>query len=389
MIKNIKINNIRNLTHIDLSLNHYNVFIGNNGSGKTSLLESIFLLSRGKSFRHFETKRYISHDATTCTIWATLGNLDNDTYDETIAIAKHKDINTPSQLRHNNTPLTSQAMLTKRLPVLLIDPSSMSILEEGTANRRQLLDFLCFHHTPNFYGAWLNYQRTLKQRNALLKSAQNLPTDSYAFTQLCEQIAAWDVGLSSYANDLNKIRKQVFDDWQAAFCETIHQLLPNHNTIHLGYQAGFDDQIELKQLLSERLLSDIELGYTRIGSHRADLSITITGTLSNGKSHKEQAINVLSRGEKKLLITALKLSGLPQLCVGHNLPIVLIDDIDSELDTQACQLLLKNLSTLPCQVLISSLDTKILNKLTQFIDSDKIATFAVNNGTITATANKS
>lgn len=385
MITKLHISHLRNLSDVSLSLGSCNVFVGDNGSGKTSLLESIFLLSRGKSFRHFETKRYINHTANACTVWATVAQDDDES---TFAIAKYKD-DTKTKLRHNQTPLASQAILTKQFPTLLIDPSTMEILEDGTANRRQLLDWLCFHSVPTFHHDWLDYQRLLKQRNALLKNAGQLPPHSHAFEQLCQQIGAWDSQLSIYAHKLHATRQAVFDEWLVQFNEQLTALLPEYaNQIVFRYQAGFDDDNTLSTILADRLIADIELGYTRIGAHRADLSIALHTPLANGKTHKEQAVNVLSRGEKKLLITALKLSGLPQVCQANPnaTPLVLIDDLDSELDGNARRLLLGSLAKLPCQLFMSSLSPTLLDELNEIFAEyphKKPLAFALKDGTIT------
>lgn len=362
MLTQLKVYHVRNLSDISLSLGRVNVFVGGNGSGKTSLLEAVYLLSRGKSFRHFEPKRYISHGKDACTVWASFG-------DETLAITKQKDATT--HLRHNQNN-TSQAALTKRLPTLVLDPSGMGILEDGTANRRQLLDFLCFHSDPQFHGVWLEYQRTLKQRNSLLKQA-------YISPAIRSQICAWDSVLSTKAQRLHTIREAVFGHWQPYFKQALADLLPDHHAhIALSYHAGFDPSTPLGQTLSARLESDIEAGYTRMGAHRADLSIVLHNPMHN-KTHKDHAINVLSRGQKKLLITALKLSGLPLLCQSGQTPIVLIDDLDSELDDTASLRLMQTLLALPCQIFVSSLDPAITARLPT---DDGMAVFDINSGTI-------
>lgn len=375
MIDTLKIKDLRNLSDIRMSLGAVNVFVGKNGSGKTSLLEAVFLLSRGKSFRHFEAKRYISHTKDTCTIWAAVG-------DDSFAIAKHKDPATKTDLRHNQSPLPSQAVLTKRLPTLIIDPSGMDILEDGSATRRQLLDWLCFHTEDGFHTAWLNYQRLLKQRNALLKTAQATPEHSEKRTALIGQIHAWDSGLSEYAHHLHAIRQQAFSRWQTAFSTLIDTLLPAYQgQISLGLLAGFDTDTPLKTHLAQRLAQDIELGYTRVGVHRADLTISLKSPMDNGKTHKEQAVNVLSRGEKKLLITALKLSSLTEVCTHatDSTPLVLIDDIDSELDENATDLLLTTLLGLPCQLFISSLNETLVSHLKNRTQKD-VRIFSIENG---------
>lgn len=352
LLTQLKIQNVRNLSDLSLSLGACNVFVGDNGSGKTSLFESLFLLARGKSFRHFESKRYITHGAERCTVWAMTNT------GERFAIAKHKSPDRPSQLRHNDLPIKNQATLTQLLPSVLIDPSGMHILEDGTATRRQLIDWLCFHCQPLFYDHWLAYQRQLKQRNALLKIAQNAQNP----TPFIAQIHAIDEILIKYANALHHDRQTVFDAWQPHFEECLAQLLPQYqNAIRLTLLAGFDQKKSLKDHLSERLAQDLEQGYTRVGVHRADLSIALHG-MADG-SAKEQAVNVLSRGEKKLLIVALKLSGLALLDPA-NPPMVLIDDFDSELDKNARTRLLSLLKDKPYQVFINSVNADIVNELT-------------------------
>lgn len=344
------------------------VVIGENSSGKTALLESIYLLSRGKTFRHHQPKHYIAHGQDTCTIWA------KKTDGETLAIAKHKDATT--SLKKNGLTAQTQAALTEQLPTLLIDPSSMEMLGEGAAARRQLLDWLCFHTDPMFYRAWLGYQKLLKQRNALLKHLKPHQTS--------RELNAWDTLISQQADTLHQSRLQAFTDWQMGCDDILSQLLPHRkDTLTLSYEAGFDPTVPLKDTLKNRLNTDIELGYTRVGAHRADIDIAITLPIQTDTltPKKDSAIHVLSRGEKKLLITALKLAGLPLVCARHSTtPLVLIDDITSELDERACKLLLQTVLSLPCQVFITSLTDDILDILTTLTDSENLAVFGIKDG---------
>ncbi len=352
MIRELAIHQVRNLKHARLSLDKYNLFVGDNGSGKTSLLESIFLLSRGKSFRHHQPKHYIHHQYDSCTVWAHL-DTEHDSY--TLALQKHQDATT--LLRLDGTPISTQSTLTLRLPVLVIDPSSMALLEEGSNSRRQLLDWLCFHGEAGFYPTWLEYNRLLKQRNALLKS-----------THAKHTIHAWDAQLSTAAHRLHDYRQAVFERWRTHLDNSIETLLPQyHAQLTIAYQAGFDTKRSLADILAERLEADIELGYTRIGAHRADIAVGIKLTPTDGQRRHEHAINVLSRGEKKLLITALRLSQLPLVChaqaPSQSLPAVLIDDIDAELDAHAIEILITQLTRLPCQLFITSLNLETAKRL--------------------------
>ncbi|WP_114701478.1 DNA replication/repair protein RecF [Psychrobacter proteolyticus] len=379
MIERLQISHLRNLTQISLKPAACNIIIGANGSGKTSLLEAIFLLSRGKSFRHHQPKRYIQHHQNNTTVHAKL----NDS--RTLAIQKQADATTI--LRLNQTTVYNQSILTEQLPTLLIDPSTMDMLEQGSASRRQLLDWLVFHMKQGFHPQWMAYQRLLKQRNSLLKSTRHLTQ-----VQLTE-LKSWDKGLSNHAALIHHYREQVFTEWQPYFAKSIVQLLPSYaEQLSLSYNAGYDTSVALDVQLNERLEQDLQLGYTRIGNHRADIHVhwrsdesisdQTTDHRTAASAHsiqtklptlKEQAANVLSRGEKKLLITALRLSQLPLLLNDEErsdslnddlsskaTPVVLLDDITAELDDRAIEILLSTLAQLPCQVFMTSLTDDIL-----------------------------
>lgn len=388
MIERLQISHLRNLTQVQLAPKACNIFIGANGSGKTSCLEAIFLLSRGKSFRHHQPKRYIEHHQSSVTVFANL-------VDGT-SIAIQKQLDATTTLRFNHANVYNQSVLTAKLPTLLIDPSSMEMLEQGSSQRRQLLDWLVFHMKPSFHPQWLAYQRLLKQRNQLLKHPKPLSS-----AQLSE-LRSWDSGLSNHAALIDHYRRQVFEAWQPYFQDSMAKLLPSYaNQLTLSYSSGFDSSLPLAEQLSERLAQDLQLGYSRIGSHRADIhvhwrsivdepqgktpddiaSVAITDSENDAEQNianasqetiakakpilKEQAANVLSRGEKKLLITALKLSQLPLLLTAElgalsATPVVLLDDITAELDDNAVKVLLSTLAKLPCQIFITSLSDEIL-----------------------------
>ena len=386
MIERLQISHLRNLSQVTLSTTACNVIIGANGSGKTSLLEAIFLLSRGKSFRHHQPKRYIQHHQNNATVHARLSD------SSTLAIQKQADATTV--LRLNQTTVYNQSILTEQLPTLLIDPSTMDMLEQGSASRRQLLDWLVFHMKQGFHPQWVAYQRLLKQRNSLLKKTRQLTQ-----VQLAE-LKSWDKGLSNHAALIHHYREQIFGEWQPYFAQSIAQLLPTYvEQLSLSYNAGYDTNVALDVQFNERLEQDLQLGYTRIGNHRADIHVhwrssessamhdglETKSTTTKGDAQtklpvlKEQAANVLSRGEKKLLITALRLSQLPLLlntekvvnttnsdCNSRVTPVVLLDDITAELDDRAIEILLSTLAQLPCQVFMTSLTDDIVplvNKL--------------------------
>jgi DNA replication and repair protein RecF len=286
----------------------------------------------------------------------------------------------------------------------------MDMLEQGSANRRQLLDWLVFHMKQGFHPQWVAYQRLLKQRNSLLKKTRYLTQ-----VQLAE-LKSWDKGLSNHAALIHHYRERVFTEWQPYFAESVLQLLPTYaEQLSLSYNAGYDTSVALDVQLNERLEQDLQLGYTRMGNHRADIHVhwrsdsAIDRQTSNIETAfpdhemnaklpalKEQAANILSRGEKKLLITALRLSQLPLLLndkeniasfdnnsLSRATPVVLLDDITAELDDRAIDILLSTLAQLPCQVFMTSLTDDIVPLVNKLWSKPKL--FHVKQGQILST----
>lgn len=374
-ITQLTISNFRNLRNMTLYPSSCNVFVGANGSGKTSLLESIYLLSRGKSFRHHQPKHYIAHGYPTTTVFAQLG--------ATQAVAIEKSLDASTQLRLDGESVTTQSPLAQRLPTLLLEPATLSQLEQGSQARRELLDWLVFHVEQSFHGSWLSYQRLLRQRNSLLKRYQGHAELSVIQRH---ELQAWDNQLSAYAAAIHQARSVMIKRWQPYFEAQIQVFLPAYaHQLRLRYSAGFDVERGLGAMLSERLPMDRDLGYTRVGSHRADLNVVIdlVTTDEHGRAHKHTlpATDMLSRGEKKLLMMALRLSQLPLLNAVNKTPLVLIDDITAELDSTALSLLLSGLQALKSQLFITSLSDDMVTSLMAIWQED-VTVFHVKHGEV-------
>ncbi|MFW2178142.1 MULTISPECIES: DNA replication/repair protein RecF [unclassified Moraxella] len=378
-LTDLQIHHFRNLTQLQLPLGGCNVFLGQNGSGKTSILESIYLLSRGKSFRHHQPKHYIQYGFDRTTVFAKL--TDPNTDSQTIAIEKAQDAST--QLRLNQNSVLTQSPLAKLLPTLLFEPITLNSLETGSQARREILDWLLFHVEQNFHPTWLKYQKILKQRNSLLKQ---IPHFAQISQWQHQEIQAWDKELGQYAEQIHQLRQPTIEAWQRHFSEQLAVFLPQYaDKLRLRYTVGFDSAVGLTATLAERLGQDLELGYTRMGCHRADINVMLDNTSidENGHSHKHSfpATDVLSRGEKKLLMLSLRLSQLPLLNSVGKVPLVLIDDITAELDDRALGLLLSGLKQVDSQLFITSLSADIVPKL-EAIWQQEVKLFHVEQGEV-------
>ncbi|UOG17611.1 DNA replication/repair protein RecF [Acinetobacter sp. PK01] len=334
-ITRLNIERVRNLKTVALSeLQPFNVFYGANGSGKTSILEAIHLLATGRSFRTHIPKHYILHDAQNAVVFAQSSS-------EKIGMQKH--INGEQVMKVNGDHIATQGQLAKLLPLQHIDPQSTDIIDQGAKPRRQLLDWLMFHVEPEFYHAWQYYSRALKQRNSLLKSQRYLSLES---------LEPWNKMLGEYGEILHSQRVAIVEQWNVFFQQDLHYLLPNLS-VELQYIAGFHTEHGLLQDLCIHHQKDVDRRYTEYGPHRADLRL---------KTPNGEADIVLSRGQKKLLIIALKLSQIAMLHACNKETVVLLDDLTAELDLAAQQRLIERLSQLGSQVFITTLEHESVQK---------------------------
>ena len=358
-LNRLRIERVRNLQTVVLDqLQPFNIFYGENASGKSSILEAIHLLATGKSFRTNLVKQYIQHSQADAIIYAESAHY---------RLGLQKQASGEQLIRLNGDTLATQSELARLLPVQMIDPESIAILDMGSKPRRQLLDWLMFHVEPDFYPLWLRYQRALKQRNNLLKTARH----DAAFAQT---IASWESALAEYGSLIHDLRENVILKWQPLFELYCQQLLPDVE-IHFSYSAGFELAVGLLESLKQHRQRDAERATTQHGPHRADLRI---------KTPFGVADEVLSRGQKKLLILALKLSQIHMLHDQGYETVVLLDDITAELDEAAQRRLLSTLISLRSQVFITTLDYASVDSMLKALSLDHYAVFEVSNGSVQA-----
>lgn len=303
-----------------------NLITGANASGKSSLLEAIFILGRARSFRTIHIKQAVAFEQARLIV-AAQNRLHNGSVSNLgIQIdGKQCEIHIDGDNRH-------KADLAYALPVQLIHPKSFSLLDAGPQIRREFLDWGIFNHNRNFLPNWRKFSKALQQRNALLKCRQ------------INQLSAWDKELVEYGSVVNQFRRDYVQALQPVFLDMASHFLPTA-TIELRFNSGWDDQQTLIQVLQAELERDLRYGFTNSGPHRADFL-----TYHNHRLAKDY----LSRGQQKLLMLSLMLSQVVWL--NHDMPnncCILIDDLTAELDSVNRAKLLEYLSRLGCQVFIT------------------------------------
>ncbi|WP_298770998.1 DNA replication/repair protein RecF [uncultured Shewanella sp.] len=328
----LHIDTFRNIASAQLSLGEgVNLIYGQNGSGKTSLLEAIYFLGMGRSFRSHLSQRVIQHNEDQLTLFAELNGPQQK---DKIGLRRLR--NGAIQVKMNGDKVKRLSVLADTLPIQVITPESFSLLFEGPKSRRQFIDWGAFHTDPHFYQAWVNVRRILKQRNQLLKSEA-----SYSGIQI------WDKELVKYAQLVTQIRTQYIDSLNEQLKGIIEEFLPRIE-VKVSFTRGWDSKTEYAQLLESQYLRDLSIGYTISGPHKADLRLRV-GTVP--------VQDALSRGQLKLLVCALRIAQGKLLKQQINKSsIYLVDDLPSELDAQHRKLLLQQLNDTGAQVFVTAIE---------------------------------
>ncbi|MDX1351582.1 MAG: DNA replication/repair protein RecF [Thiomicrorhabdus sp.] len=337
----LSIQNFRNCSAANFEFNAgLNLIIGNNAAGKTAIIEAIWLLATGRSFRSQKSHHLIQHNQTSATIFceAVSSHDSNDTHK--VGIQKTLD---NTLLRIDGETVKSHGPIAKLLPIQLLTPESHKLLEEGPKARRQFMDWGCFHQSAEFMPLWRNYQRALKQRNHALK--KRLPK---------EQVQLWDQTLVESALKIDEIRQNYLEEltpYLITFCQA---LMPEINSeVVCQYRAGWPKATDsLLELYQQSFAKEQQLGHTQYGAHRADIRF---------KFHNQEAMNVLSRGQQKLFVCALLLAqaGLHEKVVNEPV-IMLIDDLPAELDEIHRTKLLELLQILNIQHIITTTSENLI-----------------------------
>lgn len=310
------IDQVRNLNNLQITPSpQINLITGKNASGKTSILEAIYLLARGRSFRTPRIQDVIQHDKKKITVTVKINNeveghvfsgIEKEHGQQTIKYAGNKVKTTSEQARN--------------IPIVLITQESQQLITGGAKNRRHWLDWAMFHVEPEYLESWKDYMKALRQRNALLKN-QVKNRDLYR---------GWEQAMVESGGYLYKTRESFIEQLMESATEIFSTVFEQQ--ILLKHMRGWSDKKELANALIDSWEMDLNTGYTRAGPHQADVKII----------NKNKEIDaVFSRGQIKLFVSLLMLAQAQVFAhrIGRK-PIILVDDYSAELDSVASEYLL-------------------------------------------------
>jgi DNA replication and repair protein RecF len=328
-LRRVQVTDFRCLQSAALDLDpRFTLISGPNASGKTSLLEAIYVLGRGRSFRTRRLEHLIRHGTSQFVVFGEV-----ETAERTVPLGV-EGTGTGVRAKIAGARAGSLAELALMLPVQIIDPEVHRLIEEGPSRRRRFLDWGVFHVEHSFLGHWQRFHHALKQRNAALRSRQPRAV-----------VSAWDHDLLNYGERVTSARAQ-YVALLSPQAETIGRNLLGKE-LSLGYRPGWLRELSFAEALQQSWSHDQEAGATQVGPQRAELSIRLEGAGVKDR---------VSRGQQKLLAAALLMAQLklfPQN--GAVQPSLLLDDPAAELDDERLAGLIGEVTAHAVQLIVTTL----------------------------------
>jgi DNA replication and repair protein RecF len=327
-LRRIQISDFRCLRSAELEFDpKFTLVTGPNASGKTSLLEATYVLGRGRSFRTRRLDRLIRAGSDRFVI-----------YGEATVAERRVGLGiegSPQGMRAKleGDRVDSLAELAAALPVQIIDPEVHRLIEEGPGRRRRFLDWGVFHVEHGFVDTWRQFQQVLKQRNAALKS--RLPP---------AVVLAWDGEFVRLGTAIHEARARYIGSLTPVAAEIARRLLGLK--LSLSYRSGWSREFSLDEALDRSRNHDYDAGATQVGPQRAELVFRLEDA---------PVKDLVSRGQQKLLATALLLAQLKLFPVEPVRPTLLLDDPAAELDAARLLGLITEVTAQSVQLVVTSL----------------------------------
>lgn len=350
ILERLSILDYKNIIQADLSFSSkLNCFLGNNGMGKTNLLDAIYYLSFCKSHNNLIDSQNIKHDADFALIQGYY--LENEgKVDEFFCSLRRRQ---KKQFKYNKKEYEKLSDHIGRLPLVMISPSDSELITGGSEERRKFMDVVLSQFDKEYLQSLIRYNKALQQRNALLKS--DIQADESLYELWEEQLAA--EGQIIYAR-----RRKFIQEFIPTFQYYYSFICQSNEEVSLAYESQLSEG-SLLGLLKQKRERDKILGYTTVGVHRDDLDMRL-GEYSIKK--------VGSQGQNKTYIVAMKLAQFDFLQKSQQItPILLLDDIFDKLDSSRVEQIVKLVSGENFgQIFITDTNREHLDEILKGINSD-------------------
>ena len=333
-LESLLVEDFRCVERAELALHpRFNLLSGENASGKTTLLEAMFFLGRGRSFRAPRAEDLIRATANGFQLVARIAGREGSGRPLGIRVQR-----TGMEIRYSGRPVSAMVELATVLPVQAIDPEVHRLIDGGPQERRRFLDWGVFHVEPGFIAHWRRYQRALRQRNAALKAEQ--PE---------HLVRIWDKDLLEAGKEVARQRERYLLALAPHVAAVAERLLGS--PVELTMARGWSSDRSLEEAVAAAWGRDRARGLTHCGPHRADLVVRFEGSIARDR---------VSRGQQKLVAASLLLGQLHcDASLGSELAALLVDDPAAELDETHLRRLLSEVSALPAQLIVTALDASV------------------------------
>jgi DNA replication and repair protein RecF len=350
-ISQLSLTNFRGLKSTTLDFHpHINLVTGDNGSGKTSLLESINVIAQACSFQTHRLKNCISHSDQQLLLYAKFKSYK-------VGLSKS---NTKLDIKIDGEVVKKRSILVKKTPTSIINSDSFELITGSPSLRRSFIDWCLFHVEHEYAGYYTQFKHALKQRNAILKSRKDISMVDY-----------WDSYLIEPSLAIRKLRKKYSNIISSILSNELGDLL-GEVKLDFEYEQGWPVGEALADSMKASKTRDVKSGFTNCGIHRDNLKLSTNGI---------PVAQVLSRGQLKRLCIALQITLLKIVKNGTDKSmILLVDDIASELDLKSQKIAFKYLLELGVQLFISNIDSAIPGPL----HNKEFKMFHVEHGIISA-----
>jgi DNA replication and repair protein RecF len=305
-----------------------NVITGENGGGKTSLLEAVYLLGRGRSFRAADSRVLIQKGSVAADVTGWLGGRDSGNRLRVHVRAGGTDVTIGPQSG------SSVAELVGLFPVQAIPTNVGEIIQGPPDARRRMLDWGVFHVEHSYLRNWREFRRALAQRNAALRAGDS-----------DDVLDAWEQELAAAAAGVDDMRKGYLERLRPVFEDLARRMLQAE--CRIGYSPGWSTADGLLNMLRGSREEDRQAGYTRTGPHRADVRIEMGDDPSRWRT---------SRGQQKLLGAALVMS-ICQVAAAEEGRVVslMVDEPAADLDSRHLERFLACLYEMPAQLFVAAI----------------------------------
>jgi DNA replication and repair protein RecF len=312
-LKKLSVLNFKNYPEAELEFSsHVNCFTGNNGEGKTNILDAIHYLSFCKSFFNPIDSQNILHDAP---FFLIQGVYDSEGQEEELYCGLKR--SQKKQFKRNKKEYSRLADHIGLFPLVMISPADSELVTEGSESRRKFIDSVIAQFDREYLEKLIHYNRVLSQRNMLLKQIAN----NHTFDK--DALEIWDIQLIEYGHVIHQKRKGFISNFVAIFQKYYELISGGREQVDISYSSHLSTA-PFAEVLANALQRDKIMEYTTVGIHKDDLEFKI-----DGYSIKKYA----SQGQQKSFLIALKLAQFDFIKqIKHFSPILLLDDIYDKLD---------------------------------------------------------